>query len=402
MKWRLVNIPEVLFFQEGPGVRKWQFTDSGVKLLNVGNLNDNQLNLSTTSIYISNEEAFGKYSHFLVEEGDLLIGCSGIVVDKFHQKMAFAQKSDLPLCMNTSTMRFRCLDERLDIRFFMYVLQSKIFTNQLRKLITGSAQLNFGPSHIKQIQIPLPPLPVQQKIAAILDAADAYRQKTKALIEKYDQLAQSLFLEMFGDPVRNEKGWEVKAGEEYCSEITVGVVIKPASYYVEEGVVALRSLNIKPNAFDLSNLVYFSKESHSTQLKKSILNESDIVIVRTGNTGTAAVIPESLSNSNCIDLIIVRPNKMIVNPKYITYLINSKPGKKLVSGKEVGGIQKHFNIGSFKKLLLPIPPKEIQDQFVESINIIDQQRLKLEISMIKSEELFQSLLQKAFNGDLVS
>lgn len=92
MKWRLVNIPEVLFFQEGPGVRKWQFTDSGVKLLNVGNLNDNQLNLSTTSIYISNEEAFGKYSHFLVEEGDLLIGCSGIVVDKFHQKMAFAQK----------------------------------------------------------------------------------------------------------------------------------------------------------------------------------------------------------------------------------------------------------------------------------------------------------------------
>ena len=257
-------------------------------------------------------------------------------------------------------------------------------------------------AQLKKLQIPLPPLPVQQKIAAILDAADAYRQKTKALIEKYDQLAQSLFLEMFGDPVRNEKGWEVKAGEEYCSEITVGVVIKPASYYVEEGVVALRSLNIKPNAFDLSNLVYFSKESHSTQLKKSILNESDIVIVRTGNTGTAAVIPESLSNSNCIDLIIVRPNKMIVNPKYITYLINSKPGKKLVSGKEVGGIQKHFNIGSFKKLLLPIPPKEIQDQFVESINIIDQQRLKLEISMIKSEELFQSLLQKAFNGDLVS
>lgn len=289
--------------------------------------------------------------------------------------------------------------KKLDINYFYYVMSSFDFSDAGDRAVMGTT---LNKAKLRELQIPLPPLPVQQKIAAILDAADAYRQKTKALIEKYDQLAQSLFLDMFGDPVRNEKGWEVKAGEEYCSEITVGVVIKPASYYVEEGVVALRSLNIKPNAFDLSNLVYFSKESHSTQLKKSILNESDIVIVRTGNTGTAAVIPESLSNSNCIDLIIVRPNKMIVNPKYITYLINSKPGKKLVSGKEVGGIQKHFNIGSFKKLLLPIPPKEIQDQFVESINIIDQQRLKLEISMIKSEELFQSLLQKAFNGDLVS
>jgi type I restriction enzyme S subunit len=92
MSWKSVKIPEVLFFQEGPGVRNTQFTNSGVKLLNVGNINLGDLNLDATKIYISKEEANGKYKHFLVEEGDLLIASSGIVVDNFHNKITWAKK----------------------------------------------------------------------------------------------------------------------------------------------------------------------------------------------------------------------------------------------------------------------------------------------------------------------
>ena len=73
MSWESVKIPDVLFFQEGPGVRNTQFTNHGVKLLNVGNINFGNLNLDATKIYISDEEAYGKYKHFLVDEGDLLI-----------------------------------------------------------------------------------------------------------------------------------------------------------------------------------------------------------------------------------------------------------------------------------------------------------------------------------------
>src|SRR5690606_27058049 len=98
---------DIYFFQEGPGVRKWQFTGRGVKLLNVGNINGGQINLDKTSIYISEEAAYGKYSDFLVHEGDLLIACSGIVVDNFHNKIAASEKEHLPVCLNTSTMRFK-------------------------------------------------------------------------------------------------------------------------------------------------------------------------------------------------------------------------------------------------------------------------------------------------------
>lgn len=203
--WEVAKISELTFFQEGPGVRKKQYTNEGVKLLNVGNLQEGKLDLSLTDRYISEEEAYGRYSHFLVDEGDLIIACSGIQISYFHEKMAFVKKSHLPLCMNTSTMRFKSLNpQKLDINYFSYFLKTIFFKDQLQRLITGSAQLNFGPSHIKEIDLILPPMEIQEKIVKFLDQAQALIDKRKEQIKALDQLIESIFYTMFGDPVRNE------------------------------------------------------------------------------------------------------------------------------------------------------------------------------------------------------
>lgn len=400
MSWESVNIPEVLFFQEGPGVRKWQFTDSGVKLLNVGNLNGNQLNLDSTSIYITEEEAYGKYSHFLVEEGDLLIGCSGIVVDKFHAKMAFAQKEHLPLCMNTSTMRFRPLDDRIDIRFFMYVLQSRIFTNQLRKLITGSAQLNFGPSHIKKIKIPLPPLPIQKKIASILDAADAYRQKTKALIEKYDELAQSLFLDMFGDPVSNEKGWTKSCINDSCIKVTDGTHDTPKRK--KEGIKFITGKHIRSFIIDYENSDYVTVEDHKEIYRRCNPELGDVLYTNIGaNVGTAALntVHYEFSMKN---VALLKPNKSMINGRYLEYYLNSQNMKsKILWIASIGGAQQFLSLKEIKKLPILIPPLALQMEFADRIEKINFQKDILSRGLVKSDELFKSLLQKAFKGELV-
>lgn len=152
--WDLKLISDVVFFQEGPGVRKHQYTSKGVKLLNVTNILDGYLDLEATDRYISEEEAYGKYKHFLVDEGDLLIACSGIKISYFDKKITFVSSEDLPLCMNTSTMRFKTNDEnKLNIKYFYYFLKSNYFKKQLARQITGSAQLNFGPSHIKKCSL---------------------------------------------------------------------------------------------------------------------------------------------------------------------------------------------------------------------------------------------------------
>ena len=176
-----VNISNVLFFQEGPGVRNTQYTTEGVKLLNVANLVDGKVDLSTSDRYISEDEAYGKYKHFLCDAGDFIIASSGIKVEYIDKKMGFVDESMLPLCMNTSTIRFKVLDDnQLRIRYFMYYLKSQHFKNQLFKQITGSAQLNYGPSHLKKMIMPLINLSKQDEIIACMD-------KVQSIIEMRQQ-----------------------------------------------------------------------------------------------------------------------------------------------------------------------------------------------------------------------
>lgn len=195
--WAVETIKKHLWFQEGPGVRNFQFTESGVKLFNGTNIQFNNITLSNTTTHISEEEAFGAYKHFLVDAGDLLIACSGISVDRFDEKIAFVGEEHLPLCMNTSTMRFKSIDSNVvDIRYFQYFMQSNLFKNQIRRQATGSAQLNFGPSHVAKCFVVLPSFQEQQKIASLLSLFDfeirAIQKKLDLLKDEKAALMQQL------------------------------------------------------------------------------------------------------------------------------------------------------------------------------------------------------------------
>jgi type I restriction enzyme S subunit len=146
------------------------------------------INLETTDRFISEREALGPYAHFLAESGDIVIACSGISIDRFHEKVAFVREAHLPLCMNTSTMRFKPFAESLRSAFLFQVLMSDVFKKQIGLQATGSAQLNFGPSHVAKVEIPLPKLSEQAAIARVLSdldtelaALEQRRDKTRAL-----------------------------------------------------------------------------------------------------------------------------------------------------------------------------------------------------------------------------
>jgi len=250
------------------------------------------------------------------------------------------------------------------------------------------------------LEIPFPPLDDQIRIAHLLGKVERLITQRKKHLQQLDNLLESAFLEMFGDPVRNEKGWESAISSSYADMVTVGVVVKPASHYVENGVIALRSLNIKPNRIDLSDLVYFSKASSDSILSKSRLQENDVVIVRTGKTGTAAVIPAALNGVNCIDLIVVRPNLQKIHPLYLTCLLNSKRGMALVSTLEVGGIQKHFNVGALNKIPFPLPPIDLQNKFATIAEKVEALKVRYQRSLSELESLNGALSQKAFRGEL--
>jgi type I restriction enzyme S subunit len=194
--WSRVMLPDAFWFQEGPGVRKWQFTESGVKLLNVGNIErDGSLNLAKTDRHVSEEEAYRKYRHFLADEGDLVIASSGISFDDdglLRTRGAFVSLDHLPLCMNTSTIRFKALKDRSDLRFLWVWLNSVEFRSQITRLVTGSAQQNFGPSHLKALEITLPPLSVQASFADQVAGVEQLRKAARIASVELDSLFASL------------------------------------------------------------------------------------------------------------------------------------------------------------------------------------------------------------------
>ena len=374
MKKTWVNIPDVLFFQEGPGVRNTQYTKKGVKLLNVANLVDGKVDLSTSDRYISEEEAYGKYKHFLCDAGDLIVASSGIKVEYIDKKMGFIEKSMLPLCMNTSTIRFKVLDKnKLHIRYFMYYLKSQNFKGQLAREITGSAQLNYGPSHLKKMKMPLVDIAVQNEIVHQMDKVQKIIDMRHLELLHLDNLIKARFVEMFGDE-NNSKKWDVVHIEEVAN-VQVGVVIKPAQYYTDarDGVRAFRSLNIGEGFVKDSDWVYFTEEGHQKNAR-SILEENDLLVVRSGTPGTSCVVTKEYVGYNAIDIIIARPDCEKVNPHYLCTFTNLPHGKRQISEGIGGAAQQHFNVSKYNQLKLMLPPKKLQEEFADFVRQTDKSK----------------------------
>jgi type I restriction enzyme S subunit len=210
-RWPSIPLPEAYWFQEGPGVRKWQFRSSGVKLLNVANITkEGVLDLSKSDRHLAAEEVAEKYSHFLIDDGDLVIASSGISFDEdglLRTRGGFVKAHHLPLCLNTSTIRFKPKAGVSSLALLRYWLDSPEFRSQITRLVTGSAQQNFGPSHLKATRISLPPLAEQERLVRLLDEADELRKLRAQADRRTADLIPALFHEMFGDPVTNPKGW---------------------------------------------------------------------------------------------------------------------------------------------------------------------------------------------------
>ena len=157
---------------------------------------------------------------------------------------------------------------------------------------------------------------------------------------------------------------------EDVASLTVGFVGNMAKEYVDTGVSFFRSLNIKPFYIDDKDLLHISSEFNE-KIKKSKLREGDIVIVRTGQPGTCCVIPKEYDGCNCSDLVIVRPNKNKVNPHYLEAYINFMTQKQ-INNHQVGAIQKHFNVGSAKEMILYLPEIRTQEKCADIVKVLNK------------------------------
>lgn len=191
--WKLEELQNIAWFQEGPGLRKWQFKDDGIKVINVTNLVNGFLELSNTTRHISWEEFNSTYKHFECEVGDIVIASSG----NSYCKHAVIREQDLPLVMNTSVIRFQPL-KGIDYDFLNQLLKSRLFKSQIDILITGGAQPNFGPMHLKQVVFPVPSeIETQKMIGSKLTRLDQEISNIETKIQTSQSLQKSLINQIF-------------------------------------------------------------------------------------------------------------------------------------------------------------------------------------------------------------
>jgi type I restriction enzyme S subunit len=312
--------------------------------------------------------------------------------------------NNINACIGRGLAAIRC--SNIQRNYLLHYLRGN--EDKIASLGTGSTFKAITIGTLKKLKIPLPPIDQQKKIAAILDAADAYRQKTKALITKYEELTQSLFLDMFGDPVRNPMGWEVKNLKDLTSKIHSGNTPKGGSkVYVNEGITFFRSQNVWKNNIVLDGVAYIDDGTHKSMMKSS-LRHKDILMTKTGriNTensslGRAAMYLGADDRANVNGHVyLIRLNEG-VNNEFVLHILTSKEYRGHIRSVCVGGIDKRqLNKGHIEDFPIISPPKEMQEKFIENLLIIRDHKDKLKLSLAQSEDLFNSLLQKAFKGEL--
>lgn len=195
--WKWFRLGDVAFFQEGPGIRVWQFTKSGIKLLNVQNiLKDDTVDYLNSDKYVSMNEFTEKYKHFQIQDGDILWASSGASWGK----IAWHKDPGFPIMLNTSTVRLKFFSSKLFDPFLFYFLKTEFFKIQMVPQLMGM-QPNFGATHLSRTYIPIPPLEEQKRIVAEIEKQLAKTKQLKEHIianqEATEQLLKALLHQAF-------------------------------------------------------------------------------------------------------------------------------------------------------------------------------------------------------------
>jgi type I restriction enzyme, S subunit len=306
----------------------------------------------------------------------------------------FDQKDGTYLCNNfTSIIRAKNHVNKRYLFWFLFYNHRINNTLKYQNKTTGIINLQLD-RYINDVQIPLPPLPVQQRIAEILDAADALRRKDQALLQKYDELAQSIFIDMFGDPVKNEKGWEVRKFSE------LGTLDRGVSKHRPRNAPELLN-GVYPliQTGDVANSGGIIKNFKATYsqlgLKQSKIWRRGTLcitiaanIAKTGILNFDACFPDSI--------VGFLPNTEKSNAVYIQFWIGFL--QKILEESAPESAQKNINLEILRGLEVMTPPVELQDEFEEKIKTINSMKDKFEQQY--SHVLFQTLLHQAFQGEL--
>ncbi|HIF5544281.1 TPA: restriction endonuclease subunit S [Vibrio parahaemolyticus] len=396
MSWPLVKLADIANVVTGATPKKRsEYYDGDVPFVTPGDLGETS-GITSTSRTLTKEGADSVRS---IPVGSVMVCCIGATIGK----VGIAEKT----VVTNQQINSLVVDERKAFPKYVYYYCATL-KEKLKAASSSTTMPIVNKSNFSQFEIPLPPLDEQKRIAAILDKADVIRQKRKQAIGLADEFLRSVFLDMFGDPVTNPKGWEQVALSTLSEKILNGTTPKGGSeVYVEKGIAFLRSQNVWKKRIDLDDIVYLDDETHA-KMSKSSLKNKDILITKTGriNTensslGRAAIYYGKDDQANInghVYLVRLKPDNL---HEFIEFILTTKEYRDHIRSVCVGGIDKRqLNKNHIEDFPIIWPPISEQQRFVkilhQSQKVLDNYKKQL----VEAQNNFSALTQKAFSGQL--
>lgn len=296
----------------------------------------------------------------------------------------------------------RCKEEKLDYRYLFHWVKNQSFINEMVKLATGQSYPAVSDKIILESKIPLPPLSEQKRIAQILDKADELRQKRQQSIEKLDELLQATFIDMFGDPLTNQKNWEISKLVNEIELIQIGPFGTQLHQedYVENSIPLINPSHIRNGKIFPDNKLTVSEEKYH-QLPQYHMKTNDVIVGRRGEMGRCAVVTERENGYFCgTGSLFLRMNEKNLNATFLSFILSSNSIKKLLENSSQGVTMANLNKKIVSEIPLIMPNIDLQSKFGEFVDSINLQKQRLKVQSKQQENLFQSLQKRAFNGEL--
>ena len=384
----IIKIGEACDILNGFAFKSKNYVDSGIRIIRIANVQKGYIEDNTPAFYPLSTNGLDKY---MLKSGDLLISLTGNV-----GRVALLDKEFLPAALNQRVACLRLKSNFIDKKYLFHILNSDFFEQKCIRSSKGVAQKNMSTEWLKEYEIPLYSAKEQQKIAATLDKLQSIITHRRTQLEKLDLLVKARFVEMFGDPVLNEKGWKCKR------LLDMGSCKNGMNFHYNDSGIEINCLGVGDfkdfsTINDTSLLPVVSLNEMPSE--EYLLKNDDIVFVRSnGNKAlvgrSVAVYPNDTPTTFSGFCIRYRLQDTSVSVPYLLRVLKSDDMRLKMAGR--GANIQNLNQQILGTLIIPVPPIELQNQFADFVKQVDKSRVAVQKALDETQLLFDSLMQEYF------
>ncbi len=394
--WKIVKLGEFSNVFNGKTPSKNEQREKGHPILKIKDIKENGCFIGIFDSFVD-DNFFEDNKFKCIKEGDTLILNAAHNSEYVGSKSCYISSFQNNVIPTGEWLIIRSNSELFNNRFKHFLLISNLIKINIKGIVKG---IHLYPKDVKNLEIPLPPLPTQRHIVSILEKAEETKRLRAQADELTDRLLQSVFIEMFGNPIRNQKGWEIKTLGDVCTSIKDGPHVSPN--YVEDGIPFISVHNIINGFFNMEDIKYISYEDHKEYCKRCKPEKGDVLYSKGGTTGFAKRVDVDFDFSIWVHLALLKFPKEIINPIFLETCLNSNYCKVQAKINTRGIANKDLVLGRMATIKIILPPLPLQQKFARIVEKVEAMRQAQNQSQQEIDNLFKTLMQKSFKGELTA